>query len=150
MVVYPCSVDSGVGYTPWGRETKKGAKNRATKSFALHPQVDLAIGLESGLVNRYGDIYEEAWACVLTGDKRDFFGYSSGLKVPTYIIKKLNKSDLEHWQVMQQLEEEFHYTRDDTWGNYSGNIVLRNVSLEEALRNALIQIFAPPESLFHK
>lgn len=44
--------------------------------------------LESGLVERFGQIYEEAWACVISSEMNEYFGYSSGLKVPDSIIKK--------------------------------------------------------------
>lgn len=141
---------SGVPETPYERETFIGAKNRAQNSKDNRPDADLYIGMESGLVERYGHIYEEAWAVLITKDDKQYFGYSSGLKVPDYIIKKMDELKLPHGEVMAILEEEFKKTPNDTWGIYSGEIILREVSLEESLRNALIQIIAPKSSFYNK
>jgi len=145
---YPAQ--SGVPDTPYDRETFTGAFNRAQDSQANRPGADLYIGLESGLVERYGHIYEEAWAVIITKDDQHHYGYSSGLKVPDYIIKKMDELKLPHGEVMAILEEELKKTPNDTWGIYSGEMILREVSLEESLRNALIQIAAPPTSFYNK
>jgi hypothetical protein len=46
------------------------------------------------------------------------------------------------------LEEKHGTLPNDTWGSYSGGVLPRTVSLEEALRNALTQVIAPPESFY--
>ncbi len=145
---YPARSD--VPDTPYDRETFTGALNRAQKSKDSQPEADLYIGLESGLVERYGHIYEEAWAVIITKDNKHHYGYSSGLKVPDYIINKMDELKLPHGQVMAILEEELKKTPNDTWGIYSGEMISREVSLEESLRNALIQIAAPPTSFYNK
>lgn len=58
-------VESGVPATPWNQETLDGAKNRATNSKTIIPDADYWIGLESGLVDRFGFVFEEAWCCLL-------------------------------------------------------------------------------------
>ncbi len=142
------AAESGVSETPWEQETFDGARNRA--KACINEDADYYIGLESGLVKRYGHVYEEAWACILNKDHKEYFGYSSGLKVPDYITKKMESLKLKHWEVMKFLEEEHNLPGDDTWGNYSSQMIVRDLSLEEALRNALVQIFAPKESFYHK
>jgi len=138
-------VPSGVPDTPWDGETKQGATNRAR---VLATDGVYAIGLESGLVERYGDIYEECWACVAY-DSRLYYGYSSGLQLPKYVTDKMSALQLEHGPAMRQIREEKGMSNDkDTWGLYSNYVLLRTVSLEEALRNALIQIFAPEGHLY--
>src|SRR5476649_2134638 len=85
---------SNVCETPWNKETYEGARNRANGAFLAHPKAEYAIGIESGLVKRYGQIYEEAWCCVIDKSGKEFFGYSSGLKVPDYILKKMDEHKL--------------------------------------------------------
>jgi len=57
---------------------------------------------------------------------------------------------MEHSEVMTLIEEEYGKLPNDTWGTYSGGLILREVSLEEALRNAVIQIVAPEQSFYRK
>ena len=68
---------------------------------------DFYVGLESGLVERYGHIYEEAWSCAITNKGKEYFGYSSGLKVPDYILKRMDELKLEHCMAMEIIEKEF-------------------------------------------
>jgi non-canonical (house-cleaning) NTP pyrophosphatase len=143
-------VPSGFGETPIGEETKTGAYNRATALVVK--QCDYAIGIESGLVERYGDTYEEAWCCIVTKNRKTFFGYSSGLMVPDLITEKMQREELEHFEVMRTEEiRALLPVRDrrDTWANYSAQMIARRLSFEESLRNALVQIFAPEDSLYH-
>jgi len=140
---------SGVPETPWDKETFDGAKNRATDAGLHVPGADYYIGLESGLIERYGSIYEEAWAVVVNGDK-EFYGYSSGLRVPDYVLKRMDELKVAHSDIMTILEKEHGKLPNDTWGSYSGGMIAREVSLKEAIRNALIQAVAPEESFYKK
>lgn len=150
VVIQTFPADSGVGKTPWDEETFRGARNRALAARKIYPEAEFSVGLESGLIERYGHIYEEAWACVITTSGQEFFGYSSGLKVPDFITEKMKKMKFEHYEVMNLLDREAkRINNDDTWGTYSDKLIIRDVSLTEALRNALIQIFAPQSSYYH-
>lgn len=140
------SASSGVPDTPYGKQTYEGAHNRARECFRKH-KAQYNVGLESGLVDRYGRLYEEAWACVITKNK-EFTGYSSGLLVPRRITERMKKSKLEHCDVMTMIEKELGNIPNDTWGTYSGNMLLRELSLEEALRNAIVQLL-PNKSSFY-
>jgi len=151
IVVEGCEVVSGVPETPWGAETFCGAQNRARNAKAhMLAAADYYIGLESGLTERYGHIYEEAWSVVLTADGKEYAGYSSGLKVPDYVLQKMDKLKMKHNEVMTILEQEYGKLPNDTWGSYSGGMLIREISLQEAIRNALIQIVAPKGSFFKK
>lgn len=141
---------SNVPETPYNKQTFDGARNRAMDSKANVAGGDYYIGLESGLIERYGHIYEEAWAVVISKNGKEYCGYSSGLKVPDFILKKMDELGLEHNRVMTIIEEEYGKLPNDTWGTYSGGAILREVSLEEALRNALIQDIAPENSFYSK
>jgi len=39
---------------------------------------------------------------------------------------------------MSQLESKYQISVKDTWGIYTKNVISRNVSIEEAFRNALL------------
>lgn len=93
LIVTGIDVPSGVPDTPRDEETKQGAYNRAQTIYKHQP--GYAIGIESGLVKRYGIWFEEAWACIIVDDT-PYYGYSSGLTIPTYVLKIMNENDLEH------------------------------------------------------
>jgi len=141
---------SGVPETPYDKQTFDGARNRAMNSMVCAPDGDCYVALESGLIERYGHIYEEAWCAVILKDGREFFGYSSGLKVPDYILRKMEELKMEHCDAMTVIEKEHGNLPNDTWGTYSGGMLLREISLEEAARNALVQIVAPEKSFYGK
>lgn len=141
---------SGVPATPWDTQTFNGARIRASDAKIHVPDADYSIGLESGLVERYGHIYEETWCAVIAVDGKEFFGYSSGLKVPDYVLRRMDELQMEHSDVMMMLEEEHGKIHNDTWGNYSGGALIREISLEEAIRNTVIQIVASEDSFYRK
>ncbi|HMR73091.1 MAG TPA: DUF84 family protein, partial [Candidatus Saccharibacteria bacterium] len=62
-------VESGVLDAPLDEQTYIGAKNRAESCNKLD-EADYYIGLESGLVERYDQWFEEAWAVVITKEGR--------------------------------------------------------------------------------
>lgn len=62
----------------------------------------------------------------------------------------MDELKMEHCDMMTIIEKEFGKLPNDTWGTYSGGAILREISLEEALRNALIQIAAPDNSFYKK
>lgn len=140
---------SGVPNTPYDKQTPDGAKNRALDCNKNH-KADFCVGLESGLVERYGELFEEAWAYIITKNGKEYSGYSSGLKVPDYILKRMKELNLEHCDAMTIIEKELETGIADTWATYSGGIILREVSLEEALRNALIQSLPHDKNLYFK
>jgi len=140
--------DSSVPETPHEEEIKQGAVNRA-QILCSNSGADFYIGLESGLTERYGDIYEEVWCCVMTATQQ-VYGYSSGLRVPKVITDRMKTDNLKHYEVMRLLRDELSQPNDrDTWGNYSHKMLIRSAGFEEAIRNALIPLFAPKESLYH-
>lgn len=141
-------VSSGVSETPWGEETYRGALNRARDCRLEGDAADYFVGLESGLVERFGILFEEAWAVVIDSGGREFVGYSSGLPIPKVVVDMMSEKKLEHYQVMDILDNEFTASSKDTWHLYSGGKVSRALSLEESLRNALIQTIELDGSLY--
>ena len=132
--------------TPWDEQTLIEACERAKSIKSI--QGDLWVGLKSGLAHRYGDIYEEAWVCILDQNDKEFLGYSNGLKVPNRLLDKMKQSNIGHSDALDLLAGDNGADAKETWGTYSGGNILREVSLEEALRNALIQAFPSSVSLY--
>lgn len=142
---------SGFGETPLDEQTKRGAQNRA-EYLSKKYQSDLYVGLESGLVQRYGDTFEEAWCCIIK-DSVQYLGYSSGLVIPKVLLRKMQQEGLEHFEALRTNEIRDLLPikdRKDTWANYSAQMLVRSISFEEAFRNCLVQIFAPSDSMYHR
>lgn len=150
IVIEGYDAKSQVPDTPYDKQTFDGARNRALDCRSRIGDGDYCIGLESGLIERYGHMYEEAWAVVINKEGKEYYGYSGGLKVPDYILKRMDELKMEHCDVMTIIEKEFGNLPNDTWGNYSGGLIIREISLEEALRNVLIQIVASDKSFYKK
>lgn len=150
FTILGCAALSGVPETPWNEETYQGAHNRAMGSLDLVPDADYAVGLESGLTERYGRVFEEAICCVIErSSETEYLGISSGLEVPQSVLDRMKSEG--HATVMAQLEREYNIQNpvpSDTWGSYTGGVLSRDVSVEEATRNALVQIFAGPDSFY--
>lgn len=123
--------------TPKGKQTYQGAKRRAEKIFKDYNQKIIAVGLESGLVKRFGILFEEAWCCIIF-KKNYFFGYSSGLEIPKEIQKRLAKE--KHKDIMLKLEKRINLSSKDTWGIYTNGLLPRKESLKEAFRNAFLSL----------
>lgn len=139
---------SKVPEAPHGRETYEGALNRATECSKLG-LADYYVGIESGLVERYGNMFEEAWAVVISSDETKYIGYSSGLLLPLAVVDRMNKGE-KHNDVMAYFDKELNLADDnrDTWSRYTGGAISRWVSLEEALRNALLQTGKAEKNLY--
>ena len=140
--------DSKVPAAPHDEETYQGAYNRALACYQLGG-ADYYIGIESGLVSRYGNIFEEAWAVILSRDGTKKIGYSSGLMLPEIVVSRMNEGQ-KHNDVMASFDTELNAPDDnnDTWSRYTGGSISRQVSLEEALRNALIQVVDSENNLY--
>lgn len=141
--------DSLVPEAPHGKETFEGAMNRA-KECALTGEADYYVGIESGLVQRYGNFFEEAWAVIILKDGTQQIGYSSGLLLPEVVVNRMNNGE-KHNDIMAAFDKKFNLPDDnrDTWSRYTGGHISRQVSLEEALRNALIQNVPTERNLYH-
>lgn len=141
--------ESKVPEAPHDRETYEGAFNRAKECFCLG-SADYYVGIESGLVERYDNMFEEAWAIVISSDKTKYIGYSSGLLLPAVVTDRMKKGE-KHNEIMAYFDKEFNLPDDnrDTWSRYTDGNISRQVSLEEALRNALIQIGISEKNLYN-
>ncbi|MBC7943123.1 DUF84 family protein [Candidatus Saccharibacteria bacterium] len=142
------NAQSNVPEAPHGQETYNGALNRAKECYKIG-SADYYVGIESGLVERYGNMFEEAWAVIISSDGTQRLGYSSGLLLPSVVVQRM-KSGEKHNDIMSGYDKEFNLPDDnrDTWSRYTGGAISRKVSLEEALRNALIQAVYSERNLY--
>lgn len=148
VVVEGHDAQSKVPEAPHGEETYLGARNRAIECYE-NGGADYYIGIESGLVERYGSMFEEAWAVVISHDGTERIGYSSGLMLPKTVVDRMNDGQ-KHNEIMAYFDKKFNLPDDnrDTWSRYTGGNISRQVSLEEALRNALIQAVDTERNLY--
>ncbi|MCL5090920.1 MAG: inosine/xanthosine triphosphatase [Patescibacteria group bacterium] len=131
--VIGCSAKSEVSDTPWDEDTFKGARNRSKNSLN-NPDADFGLGLETGLTERYGKIYEETW-CWTRGSKgNESWGYSSG----NVISENIQKRVIENKELNTKSLEVFDNS-SNSWVLYSGNLELRNTCLSNAIKLSAIQ-----------
>ncbi len=88
------AVDSGVPAQPWGDEqTIEGARTRAL-AVLRDPTVDLAIGLEGGVVDTgNGQVRTCAWAVAISRDGREGVGGSLVVSLPDRVAARLRAGD---------------------------------------------------------
>lgn len=141
-------IESGVPEAPHDAETYQGALNRAKGCRELE-NAEYSVGIESGVVERYGHFFEEAWAVIISRDGSERIGYSSGLLLPPVVVRRMKDGEM-HNDIMESYDREFNLPNDnrDTWSRYTGGNISRQVSLEEALRNALIQTSYSEQNLY--
>lgn len=140
--------DSQVPEAPHNKETYQGALNRATECASIGG-ADYYVGIESGLVERYGNMFEEAWAVIIPQDGTPLVGYSSGLILPQVVSTRMKNGE-KHNEIMNYYDTLFDLPDDnrDTWSRYTGGVISREVSLAESVRNALIQTVASDRNLY--
>lgn len=141
------NANSGVPEAPFDKETYQGALNRAEACRTIDG--DYFVGIESGLVERYGNLFEEAWAVVIARDNKVFLGYSSGLLLPPVVAARMRSGE-QHHEIMKHYDQLFDLPDDnrDTWSRYTGGNISRQTSLDEALRNAIIQLMPSDRNLY--
>lgn len=155
-ILKPSSLDvashnakSLVPEAPFDKETYQGALNRAKECQAIG-NANYYVGIESGLVERYGHLFEEAWAVVISDKDQIYYGYSSGLLLPAVVSKRM-KAGESHMKIMKYYDDHFQLPDDnrDTWSRYTGGNISREISLQEALRNAIIQLMPSEKNLYN-
>jgi non-canonical (house-cleaning) NTP pyrophosphatase len=134
------NVESQVPDTPFGNQTIQGAKNRVETLFnRFYEEADLFVGLESGLIERYGNIYEECWCAIRDKNNNQFFGYSSGFMLPKEVTTQMDLGKT-HIEVLKILSTNLHLNSKDTWSIYSKGALSRTESIKEAFRNAILSL----------
>lgn len=89
-VVVGLEVESGVAAQPMSEEeTVRGARQRANMALKTDANADFGIGLEGGVCEVAGKMYECAWACVV--DRNGIEGLAGGLyfELPPMVAEKI-------------------------------------------------------------
>ena len=98
-------VGSGVVDQPWGEEeTRKGARNRAIRSLEKG-KGDFGVGLEGGVTEVEGKLFECAW--VVVKDRKGKEGLGGGLyfELPVKVAEKIRQGG-ELGPIMDELLQE--------------------------------------------
>lgn len=69
--------------------------------------------------------------------------------LPSVVTDRMQSGEM-HNHIMEYFDKKFNLPDDnrDTWSRYTGGNISRQVSLEESLRNALIQIVDSEQNLY--
>ena len=136
--ILPVKTESGVSSQPFGfGEMVEGARNRIHGVIStIHP--DIAIAVESGLVEVSGKYFDIACVIASTEDGEEFVSYSSGYFVPDWIIKEIKEKNTEFGYITQRLSGD---TDKDPIKYFSDNVVKREELLSQAILIALTQLF---------
>lgn len=128
--------DSGVSSQPFDyEETTQGAKNRATSAFEKE-NPEMAIGIESGLIEIEGNYFDIA--CVYIKTKEDeSFAYSAGYFTPKWIIDEIKETNTEYGYITQRLSGD---AEKDPFKYFSEGKIKREELLSQAIEIALVKI----------
>jgi len=122
---------------PFGRWALAGALERARAAFAKCRGCDYGIGLESGLFEYDGKLYDFLWCCVFDG-KAPSFGCSMGFEVPEELASLVRRGlDLSEAFEEARGEKEIG-KREGVLGRVSGGLAARPEMADQALRMAFV------------
>ncbi len=83
-------VSSGVSHQPRSdEETRRGATNRAQAALATDPAADLGVGIEGGVQDTDGRLFELAWVCAIDRPGRVYYGGSGRFELPQVVANKI-------------------------------------------------------------
>jgi inosine/xanthosine triphosphatase len=77
--IIPMKVETGVPEQPFGGDTYRGAVNRAKAAICGHP---LSVGIEAGVFELYGHLYDIQHCAVMDKDGNITVGMGSGFRYP--------------------------------------------------------------------
>lgn len=121
-------INSDVPNTPWEEQTYNGAINRAKNLSTSNVDYDYYIGLETGLAERYGNLFEEAWCCILDKQGRKFIGFSSGYVIDNKLKTRVQKDEVTDTKILEIFD-----LQSNEFVMYSGNPDVRATSLKNAV-----------------
>lgn len=132
--VLSCEISSDVSGTPQENDNFVGSMNRARKAKLACGDGDFFVGLETGLVERVGKIFEETWCSIVDKTERINFAFSSGNVVDELSKPKYVMDEEKGVKVLMVLDQE-----QGNYVQYSGSLEVRAVEIENAIRAALVQ-----------
>lgn len=137
-----CKVESGVSVQPFGkREMGVGARRRAVEAYKIHPDADLYIGIENGLVKEEGQWFDPCCVAVFFGGRNDYtLAFSAHFPVPKWIVDRVKERQSEMGVVIQELADG---GEKDPMKWFSCDTVNREALIAQAVQCALLEIVFP-------
>lgn len=129
--------ESGVSNQPFGyKETTKGSRNRS-EAVLRDTGSDMAIGIESGLIEIEKNHFDIACVCIKTKEGDESISYSAGYFTPAWIIDEIKEKNTEYGYITQRLSGD---ADKDPLRYFSKGKIKREELLSQAIEIALIKI----------
>jgi len=136
--VVSLKTDSKVSSQPFGYdETILGAKNRV-KQCQEETNPDIAIAIESGLIEIDGRYFDIACVYTLSKEGNESMSFSSGFFTPQWIIDEIKEKNTEYGLITQRISGD---PDKDPQKYFSGGIIKRDEMISQAIILALTKIF---------
>lgn len=144
VVVVPVEVDSGVPPTPIGEDViVRGAVNRAFSAFKLVGDADLAVGMEGGLVEKFGRWFITGWCAVVDSSGSYTLGSSVYMEVPRNVVDRVFMG-VELGDVIDEISGLRGTKRSiGAIGVFTRRFLTRGIAWENALIYALVRVLNP-------
>jgi inosine/xanthosine triphosphatase len=134
-------VETGVSEQPLGKETLKGAMNRARAvAGKAKGKCDYAVGLESGIFELGGKYFDVQWCAVLHKNKMHM-GCSMGFEIPRKEAQKLLKHKITLSKLYFELTGDADIgKKEGVIGHLSGGLLKRSMMAEQAFLCAMVPL----------
>lgn len=101
----PVKVPSHVNEQPIEEETLRGAFNRLSGAFLLHPDADFYVAIESGLFLKNLDYVDRAVVIIKDRHGENYTTYSDGVVFPKNAVEETRARGFAEWTVGKIMEE---------------------------------------------
>lgn len=135
-------VETGVSEQPVGKETLRGAMNRAKAVAKKANGCNYAVGLESGIFEVGGKYFDVQW-CAVVHKNKTHMGCSMGFEIPKKEVEKLLKHRITLSELYYELTGDADIgKKEGVIGHLSGGILKRSMMSEQAFLCAMVPILA--------
>ena len=139
--IVPCKADSGAGIQPVGtRIMENGARGRVRHARELHPNANLYIGIENGLVHQNDRWFDPTCVFALTSDRRESIAFGAFFPIPDWMAERTLEQKSELGEIIKELAGG---GEKDPMLYLSEGSVPREQLLSQAIHCALAPIFFP-------
>jgi inosine/xanthosine triphosphatase len=120
---------------PWGEDVERGAVERARKSLG---NADFGIGVEAGIFERKGDLYDVQFCAVVDKMNRVTVGHGSGFKYPPKVSELLHKGTTVGDAFKQLFDQEKSGRGNGAIGFLTHGMLKRSELTEQAVMAAMV------------
>ena len=133
--IIPVHVNSGVPDQPFGDDTYKGAVNRAEAALG---EYDLSVGIEAGVFEMYGHLYDVQHCAVLDRNGKLTLGMSSGFMYPDKVADVVRNGATVGKAVAQFYDKTANGNKEGAVGVLSKGLLDRKSLTEQSVTAAMI------------